>query len=403
MNDDIFDLEMDATTGANMPTIQELWNTIQSTYNQSNLEKIVDRECLYDLADGISRMRDDKSMLLDEFCAVMEAHPEYLAHFLSLKGDNIRCDGWSFLSHRDVRRRYMDLIKSSSIWQPLYDAGAFELMELLVVGDARGGDYTLDSLSETDKEFAIRLSKSMKLISAGSFLMGLLESRQGGFDQPQHKVTFTRDVLVGQYQVTQALWQSVMGSNPSHFTGPGCPVDSVSWFDAIRFCNALSEQDGFTPVYTIEGIEGTEVICNWGGDGYRLLTEAEWEYCARGNQDFMFAGSNIMSHVAWFDHHWDSEVWGPTGDEPHVVGQKEPNGFGLYDMSGNVAEWVWDWFGQYRPEEQVDPRGAEKGEYRIRRGGCANDAPFAITVSFRARCNPAEANRWTGFRIARSV
>ena len=102
-----------------------------------------------------------------------------------------------------------------------------------------------------------------------------------------------------------------MGSNPSHFTGPGRPVDSVSWFDAIRFCNALSEQDGFTPVYTIEGIEGidgTEVTCNWGGDGYRLLTEAEWEYCARGNQDFRFAGSNIMSHVAWFDQHWDSEV-----------------------------------------------------------------------------------------------
>lgn len=185
-----------------MPIIQELWDTIQSKYNQSESESVVDREYLYNLADGISRMRDDKSILLDEFCTVMEAHPEYLADFLSLKGENIRCDGWSFLSHRDVRRRYMDLLKASSRWQPLYDAGAFDLMELLVVGYGRGADYTLDSLSETDKEFAIRVSKSMKLISARSFIMGLLESRQGGFDQPQHKVTFTRDLLVGQYQVT---------------------------------------------------------------------------------------------------------------------------------------------------------------------------------------------------------
>ncbi len=107
--------------------------------------------------------------------------------------------------------------------------------------------------------------------------------------------------------------------------------------------------------------------------------------------------------MAWFDRDWDSEVWGPTGDVPHVVGQKEANAFGLYDMSGNVYEWVWDWFGNYHSEDQIDPIGLEHGEDRVQRGGCANDAPFSLTVSIRSLGNPNNASRWTGLRIARSL
>ena len=145
------------------------------------------------------------------------------------------------------------------------------------------------------------------------------------------------------------------------------------------------------------------MTCDWDGDGYRLLTEAEWEYCARGNQDFLYAGSDYPTEVAWFDTDWDSEVWGPTGDVPHVVGQKDPNGFGLYDMSGNVGEWVWDWFGNYSPEDQTDPRGPEQGERRVERGGCADNGPFWTTVSIRSCPKPADASRWTGFQIARDA
>jgi len=385
-----------------MSTIQTLWNDIHQKYENSQSTNALDQRVIRLLEDDITKNTDDKPKLLDKYCALIEAHPEYFVNRLTLKGDNVRFRNFSVLSDTAVRERTMALIKSSPMWRPLYDLGAFDLIEMLVIGDERDKTYNLDSLSEAHQDILIAISKRMKRIPAGTFIMGAAETNQRGFDQPQHKVTLTKDFWVGQFQVTQALWQSVMGSNPSYCIGPGRPVESVTWFDAVQFCNALSERDGFEPAYKIKG-ERVKWRHNGNVNGYRLLTEAEWEYCARGNQDFRYAGSNSASEVAWYDTDWAAEVWGPTGDVPHVVGQKDPNGFELYDMSGNVYEWVWDWIGDYSPKDQTNPTGINNAEERGKRGGSADDEPEALEVSSRSGEEPDEDCSSLGFRIARTI
>ena len=383
-----------------MNTIQQLWKSIQVKHEKSKSEQVLPHNYLYHLGDSMVRMDKITPDKMEEFCTALKTHPEYLAEYLTLKGDRIQFGGWTLMCFRDVRHRYLDLIKTSPMWQSLYKSGAFDSLEMLVIGDARGKEYDLNSLSDSEKEFCLHESMKMMPIPSGTFTMGASETDQRGQDQPQHKVTLTRDFLVGKYQVTQALWQSVMGSNPSHFSGPGRPVDSVTWFDAVLFCNRLSESEGRTPVYTIKG---TDVTCDWDANGYRLLTGAEWEYCARANQSFDYSGGDSPYDVAWFDRDWDSEVWVPTGDVPHVVGQKKPNGFGLYDMSGNVEEWVWDWRDWYSGEDSIDPRGATTSEYRIVRGGSANAGPRWLKVSLRGSHDPNNASRWVGLRIMRNA
>ena len=181
----------------------------------------------------------------------------------------------------------------------------------------------------------------MVCIPKGEFLMGALEADEDAYDyeKPRHNVTLTRDFLMGKYPVTQALWENVMGSNPSKFKGSKRPVEQVSWFDAVAFCNKLSEKEGLDPCYTITG---ERVMCNWNAKGYRLPTEAEWEYSAHAAGSFKYSGGDTVDEVAWYSENSESET--------HSVGQKKPNGFGLYDMSGNIFEWVWDRYGDYSSE-----------------------------------------------------
>ena len=228
------------------------------------------------------------------------------------------------------------------------------------------------------------------LIPAGEFMMGALpdDGYAYDFEKPRHKVEITKDFYVGKYPVTQKLWEAVMGSNPSGFKGEDRPVETVSWFDCVAFCNKLSKKEGREAVYTING---ENVSCNWNAKGYRLLSEAEWEYCARANQKFLYSGSNNPDEVAWSDDN--------SGKETHPVGQKKANGFGLYDMSGNVWEWCWDWYGDYSTENQSNPTGAPTGSLRVFRGGGWYGDPRRLRVSDRDGNVPASRFKSLGFRL----
>jgi sulfatase modifying factor 1 len=162
----------------------------------------------------------------------------------------------------------------------------------------------------------------------------------------------------------------------------------VSWFDAVHFTNKLSELEGLDPAYTIKG---TDVSCNWNAKGYRLPTEAEWEYSARGGESFKYAGSSNVDEVAWYG--------GNSGRETHPVGQRKPNGFGLYDMSGNVWEWVWDWYGAYSSVSQSDPTGVSTGSNRVLRGGAWSRSLYGMRASNRNRSSPTYRNNSFGFRL----
>ena len=232
----------------------------------------------------------------------------------------------------------------------------------------------------------------MVVIPKGEFTMGALENDEEAKDseKPRHMVTLTRDFLMGKYAVTQSLWESVMGSNPSHFKGGNRPVEKVSWFDVVEFCNKLSNREGLEPAYTING---ENVTCNWSAKGYRLPSEAEWEYSARSGQRFKYAGSDNVDEVAWYSDN--------SGKQTHPVGQKKPNGFGLYDMSGNVWEWVWDWWSDYSSNNGTDLVGPDSGSYRVFRGGSWRNVARSTRVSSRHSFDPANRLFSLGFRLLR--
>jgi len=213
---------------------------------------------------------------------------------------------------------------------------------------------------------AWRFAIEMVQVPGGSFQMGKELGTAGRGDvTPVHTVTLT-GFNMSKYPVTQAQYKWVMGTNPSNFTESlDCPVEKVTWYDAVEFCNKLSVKEGLQPVYTISG---ETVTADWGKNGYRLPTEAQWEYAAKGGNPnaagwvgYTYSGSNNIDDVAWYSDNSNSKT--------HEVGQKRPNRLGLYDMSGNVYEWCWDWYGDYSSGAQTDPRGASSGASRVMRGG----------------------------------
>ena len=219
---------------------------------------------------------------------------------------------------------------------------------------------------------------TMKWIPAGTFLMGSPASEAGRYDDegPQHRVTLTKGFWMMEHEVTQGEWQAVMGSNPAKFTqcGVTCPVEQVSWDDAVEFARRVSARDGVT---------------------YTLPTEAQWEYAARGNGTGVYAGGNEVGAVAWYTEN--------SGSRTHPVCQKARNGFGLCDMSGNVLEWTADWFGTYPSSAVTDPKGAASGASRVRRGGSWRVAPRFARVARRFSSAPANRSDYLGFRFSRTV
>ena len=237
-------------------------------------------------------------------------------------------------------------------------------------------------------------------IPAGTFPMG--------YNEFNRKVSLLAFEL-GETPVTQRQYEYVMGKNPSKLVGADRPVETVNWCETLIFCNSLSMMQGMAPCYSIGNatdlsqFDSTSplwkrVICNFAANGYRLPTEAEWEYAARGGKKAeidQFAGSSNINEVAWYGE--NSEV------TTHDVGTKAPNSLKLYDMCGNVAEWCWDYMGELPIASLTNPHGPKIGTMHVKRGGSWLDDPQQCTVYFRSGSAPTAKSSSLGFRVCRTV
>jgi formylglycine-generating enzyme required for sulfatase activity len=207
---------------------------------------------------------------------------------------------------------------------------------------------------------------------------------------------------MGKYEVTQKEYREVMGTNPSSFKGDNLPVEGVSWFNAVEFCNLLSQREGLTPAYTVNG---TDVTWNRSANGYRLPTEAEWENaCRAGTQTPFSTGNNITTKQANYDGFpYNNNEQGVFRNRIVKAKNFAPNAWGLYKMHGNVWEWVWDLYREYESGEQIDPVGASSGTNRIIRGGSWLVHAEYLRSANRYNISPSLTTNAIGFRLVRSV
>jgi formylglycine-generating enzyme required for sulfatase activity len=235
-------------------------------------------------------------------------------------------------------------------------------------------------------------------IGPGSFGMGSPASEAGrGDDETQHRVSLSKGFCVMETEVTQGMYAAAARreKKPSGFgvCGENCPVEKVSWLDAVSYANRVSKKEGLSAAYEISG---DTVRLVEGSTGYRLLTEAEWEAAARGRELHVYSGSSSADSVGWTSSN--------DGSKTHPVKQLSPNGYGLYDMTGNVWEWTWDWYAEsYGSGVQTDPHGPVSGSRRVYRGGGWSDPPASARVAFRLRFPPSLRNDDLGFRLARTA
>jgi formylglycine-generating enzyme required for sulfatase activity len=218
---------------------------------------------------------------------------------------------------------------------------------------------------------------------------------------PQHRVT-VGSFYMGKYEVTQKEYQALMGRNPSEFKGDNLPVEHVSWYDAVNYCNARSRSEGLTPAYTVAG---TDVTWNRSANGYRLPTEAEWEYACRAGTTTPFStGNNITTNQANYNGNipYNGNAKGTYRKKTTPVGTFTSNPWGLYDMHGNVWEWCWDWYDVYGTSAQTDPVGASSGSTRVFRGGGWNNGGWIQRSAVRGTDDtPSTRNSYLGFRLVR--
>ena len=276
------------------------------------------------------------------------------------------------------------------------------------------GKYNI-SMPE-DKDFTARLlvgetnTIGMELIRipAGTFEMGDISGVGESRERPVHTVTLTRDFYIGKYEVTQAEYLAVTGSNPSYFTGDDrLPVEYLTWYDMVRYTNALSELEGYVPCYdndgNVIGGGGNPYAC----EGYRLPMEAEWEYAARAGTTMRYSWGDEdpvcvagAANGARFD---DNNLCNDIGTAP--VGAYSPNPWGLYDVHGNVWEWVYDWYflSYYGSSPSSDPVGPSAGSYRVIRGGWGNNNASSLRSAYRRSFTPTIRFGSFGFRLVRTA
>jgi len=238
------------------------------------------------------------------------------------------------------------------------------------------------------------IPKGFIFVPGGTFMMG---STSGESDEnPVHSVTVS-DFYIGKCEVTQKEWKDIMGNNHSYFKGDNLPVEKVSWYDAVKFCNKKSSKEGLSPCYSGSG---KNITCIFSANGYRLPTEAEWEYAARGgnkSKGYTYSGSNTIGDVAWYNNN--------SGSKTHIVGTKQPNELGIDDMTGNVWEWCNDWYDKnyYSKSSMNNPTGPSSGASRVLRGGSWYYDDRSCCVVCRTYDDPAfRDNRAYGFRFLRA-
>ena len=258
----------------------------------------------------------------------------------------------------------------------------------------------------------------MIYVPCGTFTMGRTTGSGFSHELPTHTVTLN-SFYIGKFEVTQAEYSQYMQPGSSWTSGYGLgdnyPAYYVSWYAILKYCNLRSIAEGLNPCYTINGSTNPAnwgavptdnndawdaAICDWNANGYRLPTEAEWEYAARGatnNPDYLYSGSDDINAVAWYESN--------SGQTSHPVGTKAPNGIGTYDMSGNVYEWCWDWYSSsyYSSSPQNNPTGPASGSYRVRRGGCWYSGATLCRVALRFYYRPDYSYDVIGFRLCRSA
>jgi formylglycine-generating enzyme required for sulfatase activity len=254
---------------------------------------------------------------------------------------------------------------------------------------------TLRATATGEEIVAEGLTYRLRRLPAGALVLGSpVEEHGRDPDETPHDVRISRPLLMGETEVTQALWGAVTGQDPAEFPGRDLPVEQVSWDDAVRFCNQLSAAVGLDPAYRDEP---TGLRCLGDGPGFRLPSEAEWEYAARaGGVHPLYATAGDLSAGAW----WRETSGGVT----HAVGTLQPNAWGLYDMTGNVYEWVWDYKAPYPPTLQMDPFGPFTGsEFRVERGGSFRNGKKNIRIANRGRFPHDARSMNLGLRICRTA
>jgi len=282
--------------------------------------------------------------------------------------------------------------------------------------------------------FVFAQERNMVLVEGGTFQMGT-DSGKERKERPVHTVT-VKSFYIGKYEVTQKEWYEIMGTtlrqqremaiknayyNVYIVEGNNYPMYIMNWYEAVEYCNKLSQKEGLTPAYTIDKTQSDPnntnpsaptknndpfyddvrwlVTWNQNADGYRLPTEAEWEFAAKGgtrDTKTAYSGSNSVGYVAWYDGNTNG-----SGMKP--VGRKAANSLGIHDMSGNVWEWCWDWYGDYSNEAQTDPIGPLSGASRVIRGGSWVNEAALIRLAYRENIPPLFRGNGLGFRVVRNA
>ena len=271
-----------------------------------------------------------------------------------------------------------------------------------------------DKLNNNILEKDLSDQDNMVLINGGTFLMGSPDDEpgRGGIfsNERQHQVTIN-SFLMGIYNVTQKEYYNVIGINPSHFKGDNLPVENISWFDTIIYCNKLSQIKGLHPVYNINGYK---ISWEQNANGYRLPTEAEWEYACRAGTTTPFnTGFNITIEQANFNNNItaggiiipdSSQGISKSKNNTTQVGSYASNSWGLFDMHGNVWEWCWDLYEKnYHKGNQINPKGHDNGKYRIIRGGSYLNSKNELRSACRYYNEPLIQKNIIGFRIVRNA